>query len=242
MHKSKILSNKILKAAAVLLMSGFILSSTSSCMVLAHTIKPKVPLKERMLTYMSEKYNTEFTFVIGDTQLWSADYSEMIVSSPEYPDASIYVWQYETDEFYDNCMAYVFKEDFEQRFEEIAENVYGDCVACSLPTSERLQSDLTLDSDLNDYLASRSSFLSITLFVSADAVSRISDSRLMIEAIKENECHTNFTIYYVTQDVLDTITTKNYHDILELKPAEYSVIGDFVISEDYSIAYEGWRT
>ena len=131
--------------------------------------------------------------------------------------------------------------DFEESFEEIAESIYGNCVACSLPTSEQLPSDLTPDSNLDDYLSARESFLSVTLFVSADTTSKTSDSRLLLEAMEENECLTNFDIYYVTQDVLETITTENYRDILESEPAEYSAIGGFVIDEDYGIAYEEWR-
>lgn len=202
----------------------------------------KVPVKEEMLTYMNQKYDTEFTFVKGDTQLWSAKYAEMIVSSPEYPDASIFVRKDGDGTLSDNYMAFVFKEAFEKRFEEIAGEIYGKCVACSMPTREMLPNSVTPDTSLADYLSARTSFLSITLFVAADTNSKDTDVEALTESLRKNECRTNYDIYYVSQDVLDTITTENYRDILESSPAQYSLIGGFVLDKNYDLIYAEWRS
>jgi hypothetical protein len=64
--------------------------------------------KSKMMRYMEEKYGEEFTFVDIGTQIWTASYTEMIVTSEKFPNDQIKVhMDKETKEISDDYLFYM---------------------------------------------------------------------------------------------------------------------------------------
>ena len=70
---------------------------------------------DKMLDYMNEKYDDEFTFKSPFGGGAGADTKQMIVSSKKYPEYDIWVeYSYNNNEFYDNYTDYKFKKEYEK--------------------------------------------------------------------------------------------------------------------------------
>ncbi len=191
---------------------------------------------EEIAKILGEKYDDTFTFVSSGSELWTADYSEMVYVA-EKLDTRVIVWVYEDGKMRDNYMALKYKTDVEELIFPIAEEIYGECQVVNIPLHYGRE-HFTSDMSLEQYVSNASSSIYIVIATNKKTESAREDATVLFEKFKENSINARIRIsYYDVSDIKEIAKTGETStpfapDSVKNLRAEMNI--------DYSIAYMNW--
>ena len=113
----------------------------------------ELSLAEQMLNYMNDKYQENFTSGLFTAAGWAYDYDSMTVYSEKFPGEYIQVYRYKENDFRDNYLSFLFREEIEARVAEIARPLFGKCKAFMHLSSLPIKGYLTKEVSMSDYLS-----------------------------------------------------------------------------------------
>ena len=139
-----------MKQLFCLFISIVVVLGVSGCMVKTDKTENE---KITMMEYLEQKYDEKFEFVNINTQVWSPDYTEMIVKSEKHPNVSIIVQKNNTSgEILDNYISIILNQDIEREISSIVTSVYGENKTFNTPKRKVLPSTIEKDASVTDLL------------------------------------------------------------------------------------------
>lgn len=204
----------------------------------------KPDTKNDVIDYMRNKYNEEFDFLTMNTEVWTANHTEMLLSSKSFPGHTIIVHQdRKTGEITDNYLAIKLNAEIEKKVSEIVKEIYGESKTFSYPKSLPLPSSLLPNStaEAEDYLRAKPQITDITIIVTRDINTKEIDLEMFRAVLKEKGYYLTFSIVYVDKPVFDVINETNYIDYTDETRNDVLAYGEFIVGESHDFSYKKWR-
>ena len=224
---------KIIAVTSLLAMLSGCDSSTID--ILDNLIDPGVS-SDYIIEKCESMYDDTFTLQAANTQIWSADYAEVILHS-EKLDEDITVWYQEegsNEWLVSNYMPIKYKSQVEDAVSNLAKQVYGDCIVYNAPISHGSM-EITSETSLSEYMSNPYSSLANYIAVESDPATGDSDIEKFVKLLKEHNILTDFTIYY--HDTLDSVDKPEEFD--NLFP-NFNKALHVLVDKDYTISYSSW--
>lgn len=210
---------------------------------------PKKDTTKILLDYLEEKYGESFSFVeVTGGSLGSTEKS-IIVSSRRYPEAKIIarrvVNQNGEEQFSDNYMAYVFRQEVFGTMKEAFGRVYRDYKVAYVPTQMPLAPDIGPDTALEDYMVDTASQLDAVIFIGDEISEQNRDEKLeqLRMTLKELGLNMGATLIFTDHEALAGIDEEDYssYEAYLLQSSLPKLRCDFLLDEDFEFIYADWR-
>ena len=239
----------MLKKALLFIITIIILIGVSGCMNNTEKEpmeKDNTSVKDLMMKHMEEKYNEKFEFVNIDTEVWTANYTEMILSSEKYPGGRILVYRYKgTDLIEDNYVDFLMKTKIEEAVGKIASEIYPKSKVIYKAGGKPLSNDVTSDISIGDYAKARFFALPIDICVEDSGYETNKDEKLeqLRKVLEEKEYRSDLRIYYLKEGKLEQFEDSNWEELTsEPNIKEFVVLrGSFYMDNSYKFGYSEWR-
>ena len=228
-----------MKQLFCLFISIIVAIGVSGCMVKTDKTESE---KITMMEYLEQKYDEKFEFVNINTQVWSADYTEMIVKSEKHPNVSIIVQKNNTSgEMLDNYISIILNQDIEREISSIVTSIYGENKTFNTPKRKVLPSTIEKDASVTDLLTTVPYASDLKVFVTKEPLSKDDDLNKFISVIKNKRYPLTFSICYVSEEEFQEISQNNYTELLTKNRSKLIACGDFVMNESVELTYKSWR-
>jgi hypothetical protein len=203
------------------------------------------PSLEKMINYMEEKYEEEFVVVAVNTQVWTAEYTDIMVKPSKNPDDIVTVRTYmEAGKriYEDNYIPILRREEFDAAYQKMASEVYGKCkvFATSIEAMTTLPAEIDKNTKINDILSNPNVRGMISIFVEADTTKKDEQIEALRLKLKEKKWFTLVDIYYLNKGGLNQ-NLKKQEDILENVNTFY-LTGRMILSKDFEITTLRWES
>jgi hypothetical protein len=239
-----------LKKALLLVITIIILIGVSGCMNNNIEKEPmekdNTSVKDLMMKHMEEKYNEKFEFVNIDTEVWTANYTEMILSSEKYPGGRIIVHRNkENGLIIDNYVDFLMKTKIEEAVGKIIAEIYPKSKVFYHAGSEPLSNNITPDMSIEDYVKARIFALPIDICVEDSEYETSKNEKLeqLRKVLEEKEYRSDLRIYYLKEGKLEQFEDSNWEELTsEPTINEFVVLrGSFYMDNSYKFGYSEWR-
>ena len=239
-------NGKILKRIGILFL-GYIIMMTgvSGCMQ-----KNKLSINA-CLSYMKDKYGTEFTLVEGEevSQL-TASMLEIYVKSADYPEEKVLVVEERLDNgnsilFHDNYVAVRYRQEAKNLAEKMAEDVFGECRVLYKVDDTLVQPDeFDNTTTFEEFISDRASNIYFDVLVPPEHSDNDKESELkkLEQLCIENRFVCICDVWYSTDEEVYWNSNSN----VELMKARldhrwYTENGQFIMDNDFTVYHEMWR-
>ncbi|MCL1791043.1 MAG: hypothetical protein FWG40_06770 [Peptococcaceae bacterium] len=205
--------------------------------------------KKAMMTYLENKYPDDtFHFINIGTELWNANYVEMIVSSDKFPAPEYYIhvrMDEKSHEITENYIEFYYREQTNSYLKPIVDNVYGPCqVRNGISGVGLLPSSLSPDMEIVEYLQNVNNttacVLGLSIHTTNDSAYKEEDIESLRQALASQNFRLRLTIYYVNE-LNEDLDIMNGIQIRHWMKAHCSLVGTFNMNEDCQFKFEDWR-
>ena len=193
--------------------------------------------KKIMMDYMERKYGEEFTFLSIGTELYTADYVEMWVSSENLPGQDICVHMMRADGVCsDNYICYLMEAEVDEYIGELVYEIYGESRAFSgIPIKSRIlmSEEISKNISISEYLKAFELKIHCLIFVSTGEETRDEDIEALRKKLEEHGCQLSMTVFYTKdKSSIDSLTDKS--DVNNYwKKNNVIFYGYFIMKKDY---------
>jgi hypothetical protein len=232
--KNKLTTKVSIAIVILFIMIGVI--NVSGC-----KLKEKESKKDIMMAYMEQKYNETFTFVNIGTQLWTAKYTEMYVTSVNLPGKDICVLMYDEKDksgnriFEDDYVFHLRQQEINDYLSKLAEPIYGPNKIFSMVVL--LPGDATPEMPMDELIKRIKHQGDYSLYVDKDFASKDEDAEKFRATLEANGTAIASWIIYVKDVSIINETTRKTSD-------KGSILGGrFTMDRNYQF-YNGkvdWR-
>ncbi|TYQ16030.1 UNVERIFIED_CONTAM: hypothetical protein Cloal_2532 [Acetivibrio alkalicellulosi] len=211
-----------------------------------NNVENDVSIKDLMMEHMREKYNEEFVFENINTEVWTAPYTEMILSSEKFPDHSIVVYRYkDSGEIVDNYMDFYMKERIEKEISQIVADIYPQSKVFYRPGGRPVSNDVTPDISIAEYSIIRLPGLPLTICIEDPDHEVNKDEKIeeLRKVLEEKKYMCNLDVFYVKKGKLDLVNDTNASEVLTGPSNAQTVLvrGDFGMNYSFEFDYYKWR-
>ncbi|TYQ16026.1 UNVERIFIED_CONTAM: hypothetical protein Cloal_2528 [Acetivibrio alkalicellulosi] len=208
--------------------------------------KNDVSIKDLMMEHMSEKYNEEFVFENINTEVWTAPYTEMILSSEKFPGHSIVVYRYkDSGEIVDNYMDFYMKERIEKEISEILAGVYSNSKVFYRTGGRPVSNSVTPDISISEYAKATIIGLTLTICIEDPDYEANKDEKIeqLRKVLEEKKYMSSLDVFYVKEGKLDLINDSNQSEVLTGPSNAETVLvrGGFAMNDSFEFDYYKWR-
>lgn len=180
--------------------------------------KEKNPKAEKMLQYMKDKYQEEFTAGLYQEANWAYNYNAMSVLSDKFPGEFIEVREVGRNQFSDSYLGYLYREENARRIQEIATKLYGKCKVISEACDCIVPVKFSAETSFEEYMSFAKSSVSSKIFV--DYTEKDRDFEGLFEALTqmldEKDMKQDINIFVMREEIdLNSITRKSLYDMLD---------------------------
>lgn len=202
----------------------------------------KKSVRNEMMQFIEDKYHEDFTFVSINSEVWSADYTEMLVESSSYPGKKFPVHRdKKTGEITDGYLPLKLNSGVEQEITSVATLVYGECKVFNNAQTSVLPASYSTSMTASDFLKKEPKRTNASVFVIADSANKEDDVENFRKALMEKGYYLSFSILYVSDANLSSISQDNYSEFLSGNQTGVNTRGDFVINDSFVFSYSKWR-
>lgn len=192
---------------------------------------------DALIKHCEEKYDDKFSLVSMENELWTADYSDIILSSEALNGAEINVRAYSEERILDNYVAVKYKSSVEEKVESIAKEIYGDVKVVNIPISygvDFLNKPLTFD----EYVGSYESKVFVAIATN-DSVAQKDKNIESLRVAFENEkiCANVAISYYSIKSIEDIQLSVGTGKVFKQIPV---IKGFMNLNPDFSVSSLSW--
>jgi protein involved in sex pheromone biosynthesis len=230
---------QILKKAILAILILTIMIGVTGCMKTENK-------QDEMMSYMTNKYHEQFTFVAIDTQTWSSGFTEMIVHSAAFPDGRIVVRRNkDTGAMEDNYVDFLMKDKIEKEITSIAQPIYGNCKVMYKPGGDTMSDSINQNMTVAEYAKANTLSMQLTLCVydsNYQANKGLKIEKLRAElADKQYDCIL-YIFYMLNSQKIAQINDANRQELLDPSTASKwaSYTGTFFMDEKYKFSSSEW--
>ena len=239
----------MLKKALLFIITIIILIGVSGCMNNTEKEpmeKDNTSVKDLMMRHMEEKYNEKFEFVNIDTEVWTANYTEMILSSEKYPGGRIIVHRNkENGLIIDNYVDFLMKTKIEEAVGKIVAEIYPKSKVFYLAGGKPLSNSVTSDMSIEEYSKVAIIGLALNICVEDSDYETNKDEKLeqLRKTLEDKKYRSRLDIFYLKEGKFDQINDSNWYERLT-GPSKKEWIchrGMFSMDESFKFGYREWR-
>ena len=184
-----------------------------------------------------ERYSDKFSLVSTGSELWNANYSDVVLSSETLGGAKVNVRVYPDGKILDNYIAVKYKSLTEKNISAIAEKIYGEVLVVNVPVSfgvESFESTMTFE----DYVRSYESKVFVGIATN-DSIALKDEKieKLRIAFEKEEICTSVKILYYDVENIRDIKLSEGTGKIFEQTPIAR---GFMRMNPDFSVSSLSW--
>ena len=223
---------RLIRKTSLLVMVTVILMGVCGCMN-----EKKTYSVEEITDIYDRKYEDKFTFVSMGDELWTADYSEIILCSQKLDGERIVVRVYGDGTMLDNYMAVKYKAEVESLIQPIAETIYSVCKVVNIPIhygKKHFSKEMTLV----EYVSAKTSAISIAIATTASLDDWESDARALVQMLEENHIAANVRIFYYDEENWENVHESELTSKIFTPEAEKRLL--IRVSDDYTIDRLEW--
>lgn len=231
-------SKKIFKTIGLFILGGVIMTTLSSC------TKNKLSVDD-CLSYMNEKYNSEFTYIEDDRADQTAKTLKIFVQNESYPDGNIFVEEELTNDgirFHDNYIAVKYQQETKELLEEIASGQFGECRVIYTANASLFQPDEYDNSTtFEEFISHKTSKIYASVLLPPEHTDQDKEQEMQQLEQKCIEHHFVLTcdLYYV-DDAEAYLNIGSNSDAMN-NMQWHKANGQFVINDDLAVSSELWR-
>lgn len=162
--------------------------------------------ENKMLEYMKQKYKESFTELETYGGQFGKDYSMLRIKGDKFKADGILVRKAGKDGQYlyqDNYLAYLLREQIEQRMKELAEPVFGACKVFYKIPEIVFPAEFSADMELENFLKHSWSMIRIYLYIKDDSLKKNDQMEKFCMLLKEKE--------YLAGGVISWSLNENYY-------------------------------
>ena len=205
--------------------------------------------KKAMMTYLENKYPDDtFHFINIGTELWNANYVEMIVSSDKFPAPEYYIhvrMDEKSHAITEDYIEFYFREQAIAHVKPFVENIYGAShISCGIAGTSLFPSRLSADMDVSEYLRdvknAQGCSLDFSIYTTKDLATKEEDIELLRQALATREFKVDLGILYV-KELNDHLDKMNGIQGRQWMRENCSLIGSFHMNESYQFNFREWR-
>ena len=198
-------------------------------------------IHRRGLQFLEEKYGSDINFSINHSFTDELRHNMFItVEGQEDWDVRL-TWHFNEEEFRDNYMSWVFREEVDAAFLEVLQEIYGEVKLYNSPFAGQERNHFTLDTTLEEYLTSNirnaiHAFVPVTPEQVANGIEAFQqqadeDLEKFYEALLERGWRASFTVTYISSEIYDQLNIENIREIASetiYRQRQHYLTGGFV--------------
>jgi len=203
------------------------------------------------LRFLEEKYGSEINFSINHSFTDEINhYMFITVEGQEDWDVRL-TWSFNHEEFRDNYMSWVLREEVEAAFLEVLEKIYGEVKLFNSPVGAQARNQFTADTTLEEYLAARTgSSIEAFIPITADQIAMgfeafqekaEEDLNRFYQAMLSRDLRIFLNITYISEELFDRLNIDNLREDTNEsvgRPRNYYLTGGFMGSIEGKL---NWR-
>ncbi len=196
-----------------------------------------------MLEYMESKYGETFTETESYAGQSGKDYTMLKVRSRDTRTEGILVRAIgkENTVFQDNYLAYLLRDEIEQRMRKTAEPVFGECKVFYKIPQQVFPADYPADMEADAFLQRPQSMVRVYVYVKNGDGNRQEQFERFFASLQQQEYVVGGVISYPADgEMYDMITAKNFQGDIYLG-YQYLAEAVFSMGEKGELAYLEWK-
>lgn len=197
------------------------------------------------LSYLENKYSSEFTYVQNDRTEITASYLKIFVQNAAYPDGNIFVEEELTGDgvkFHDNYVAVKYQQETKALLEEISTGLFGECRVIYTANTSLFQPDEYNDSTaFEEFISQKASKIYASVLLPPEHSDENKEQelkQLAQQCIERNLCCT-CDLYYVEDAEAYRNINSNADAMNNMQ--WHRANGQFTIDNDLTVSSELWR-
>lgn len=194
-------------------------------------------LQKKAIRYMEKKYGNDVKFSVEMAYVEGGIYNIYLNVEEHEGWKVLTCWNYETKEFTDNYMSWVFQEQVEEAFYPLFHEVYGNCKIFNEPYGFQASDHYNKDTKLGDYLNTINAS-NLYLFTASDTEKKEEDVQKICDLIETKGWDADITIMYVSEETLMDINHLSYEKFFK---GHYILRSSVMVLKDKENYIGRWR-
>jgi hypothetical protein len=192
---------------------------------------------DTVIKYCEEKYSDKFTFVSMGNELWTSDYSDVVLSSEALNDANVNVRVYSADRILDNYIAVKYKISVEEKVTQLAQNIYGDVLVVNVPIAYGVDS-FSDSMTFEDYIRADESEVFVAIATNDSRALKDEKIEKLRTAFEEEEiCAAVKLFYFDTETIEELRLSEETGKVFEQTPVMHGLM---TMNSDFSVQSLSW--
>lgn len=191
---------------------------------------------ERVVEYCEDRYNDNFSVVSTGGDVWSDNFSELILSSENLKGAYVNVRVYSNDDILDNYVAVKYKKDVENAVLPVAQSIYGNALVVNIPVGFGLN-HFNEDISFLEYASDDKSCVYIAIATNDSPIYKTEKIEELRKELKRINVCADITVSYYDVDINEIQMVDNNSKVYKHQPI---VKGFMYINDEYSVTSLNW--